>query len=605
VQQTSYGWGFAGDVTAVDVSDLSDINKPLLLAYDYKREKYGDWENGRIGAPFPPIGVDVAVDGKKPDRPIILGAPGTIVYKAEVDLPPGYSVTVPLRVDLKEDFAEFHASYDAKLGVLTATRELTIKQPNVSVGNWEKYQKFAKAISDDHDSWIMLNEAGKPGISKPSSDAQAEQLFDEGLTALRNHDLTRSEDLYTQLIKIDPTYPYAHSNLGTVYLGEDRIADGIKELRKEEDLHSEETYSYRTLGWALQNQHDTAGAIEQYQKLLNLDPKDRDAAMDLAQVLEGEKRYPDAIGVLEKAMSYASDSIPLQSYLGFAYIRNGENDKGLALLQKVVDAKPDSTRSAAELNGIAYTLMGLNAGPDLAQKAADKSLHMQEAASLKSTGNEALSNTSLLGATWDTVGWIYFKEGRFQKALPYLRASWLLTQNPEVGDHLGQLYAKLEKKQEAAHTYQLAYFAMSRNTPFAAGKAILDKIKQHYQELMGANAEIGANAAHRQKDGSFSPMPVEELSRMREVKISREAHPSAHGTFEVVLSPGKGEEVTQIDGDESLKALSEKIKEAKYNVEFPDVGPVRIVRRGILSCGSLGCDLVLLQPDDRSLFVAQ
>jgi hypothetical protein len=55
------------------------------------------------------------------------------------------------------------------------------------------------------------------------------------------------------------------------------------------------------------------------------------------------------------------------------------------------------------------------------------------------------------------------------------------------------------------------------------------------------------------------------------------------------------EEVTQVDGDESLKALSEKIKEAKYNAEFPDAGPVKIVRRGILSCGSLGCDRILIR----------
>jgi hypothetical protein len=60
-----------------------------------------------------------------------------------------------------------------------------------------------------------------------------------------------------------------------------------------------------------------------------------------------------------------------------------------------------------------------------------------------------------------------------------------------------------------------------------------------------------------------------------------------------------------MDEPSKLKALSEKIKGAKYNVEFPDPGPVKIVRRGIVSCGSLGCDLVLLQPDDRTLFAAQ
>ena len=601
LQQTSYRWGFAGDVSAVDVVDVSDINKPLLITYDYKREKFGDWENRRISAPLPPIGLEGTGDSKGPEQPIFLGATGSIEYKAQIELPSGYTPTLPAKLELNEDFADFQATYQTKNGTFTVTRTLTIKKPEVAITAWASYQKFAKAISDDHESWITLNEAGKPGISKPSSDAQAEQLFDEGLTALRNHDLTRSEDLYTQLIKIDPNYAYAHSNLGSVYLGEGRIADGIKELRKEEELHPNETYSYRTLGWALQNQHDTAGAIEQYQKLLNLDPKDRDAAMGLAQVLEGEKRYPDSVTVLEKAIAYAPDSIPLQSYLGFAYIRNGENDKGLVLLQKVTDAKIDSMRSAAELNGLAYTLTELNVGLDLAMKSAAKSLQIQETASLKNSGDEGLRDSYLLGATWDTLGWIYFEQNQYEKALPYLRASWLLTQNPEVGDHLGQLYAKLGKKQEAAHTYQLAYFAMNRNTPFTEGKAILGKIKQHDQELMGANANIGANDTHRSADGSYSPMAVEELSRMREVKITSAPHPSAHGTFEIILSAGKVEDVTQIDGDESLKSLIEKMKEAKYSVEFPDTSRVKIVRRGIVSCGSRGCDLVLLESESRSL----
>lgn len=613
VQQTSYAWGFAGDVSAVDVTDLGDINKPLLLAYDYKRDKYGDWENGRIGIPFPPIGVEGTVDEKKPDQPVTLGAPGTILYKAEVNLPPGYTAQVPLHVDLNEDFAEFHSSYDAKLGVLTATRQLIIKQPSVPLENWDKYQKFAKAVSGDRDAWITLNEthpstnnnaSASPG--KWSWNPETKQLFDEGLRALREHDLARSEDLYKQLIKIDPNYAYAHSNLGTVYLNEGRAADGINELRKEEELHPDETYSYRTLAPALRNQHDTAGAIEQYQKLLDFDPKDRDAAIRLAQLLEEEKRYPDAIGVLEKAVSYAPDSLPLQCQLGIAYMRNGQSDKGLTLLQKALNAETDNPLSGANLNTVAYTLTEFNVGQDVAQQYAEKSLQLLESVSMTpGNGNDRLRNTSSLGATWDTVGWIYFMQGQYEKALPYVRASWLLTQHPEVGDHLGQIYAKLGKKQEAAHAYQLAYLAMNPNTPYPAGQTMLDKIKQHYQELMGANAEIGANTAHRAANGSFSPMPVEELSRIREVKITTAAHPSAHGTFDVVLSPGKVEEVTQIDGDESLRALSDKIKQAKYNVEFPDAGPARITRRGILSCESLGCDLVLLQPDDRSLFSVQ
>jgi hypothetical protein len=170
---------------------------------------------------------------------------------------------------------------------------------------------------------------------------------------------------------------------------------------------------------------------------------------------------------------------------------------------------------------------------------------------------------------------------------------------------MGQLYAKLGKKQEAAHTYQLAYFALDRNTSFAVGQERLGKIKGHYQELMGPSANIGANTARHNSDGGLSPMPVDELSHMREMKITTTAHPSASGTFDVTFTPGKVDEVSQTDGDQSLKPMIEKIKAAKFNVEFPDSSQTKIVRRGIMSCGGLGCDMTFLPTEDRGLLALQ
>ena len=69
---------------------------------------------------------------------------------------------------------------------------------------------------------------------------------------------------------------------------------------------------------------------------------------------------------------------------------------------------------------------------------------------LANTPELGFAATQQLGYIWDTVGWIYFRRGEFEKALPYIRASWLLSQASVVGDHLGQIYAKLGKTQEAA-----------------------------------------------------------------------------------------------------------------------------------------------------------
>jgi tetratricopeptide (TPR) repeat protein len=53
------------------------------------------------------------------------------------------------------------------------------------------------------------------------------------------------------------------------------------------------------LARALLYKHERPEAIAQLQKLLLLDPKDRDAALNLGQLLSAEKRYPEAMGVAE------------------------------------------------------------------------------------------------------------------------------------------------------------------------------------------------------------------------------------------------------------------------------------------------------------------
>jgi tetratricopeptide (TPR) repeat protein len=359
------------------------------------------------------------------------------------------------------------------------------------------------------------------------------------------------------------------------------------------------------LARAFEYRHENSEAEYQLHKLLVLDSKDRDAALNLAGMLTQEKKYSEAVAVLERALETAPDSIPIQLQLGFADVRNGQSDKGLALLQKALMAESDETRSSSELNSVAYTLAELNAGMDVAQQYAEKSVKLLDAQSLTASGSEAFRNTATLGATWDTQGWIHFKQGQYEKALPYLKSAWLLSQRAEVGDHLGQLYAKLGRKQEAAETYRMAYAAVDPRTNLTPQSPIVKNIADHYQELLGKGANPGNISTTRKADGTYTVTPAEELSRMRMSKITTTPHPSASGSFDVVFTPGKVEDVSQVDGDRSLQSMVERIKAAKFNLEFPDSTPTKIVRRGILSCGSLGCELTLLPVEDRGLLAIQ
>ena len=111
-------------------------------------------------------------------------------------------------------------------------------------------------------------------------------------------------------------------------------------------------------------------------------------------------------------------------------------------------------------NNIAYQLSLKKVHLDKAQQYAESAI-AATAAALRNLTLEQLSARDLglapsLVAYWDTLGWIHFAKGDLDKAEKYVSAAWLLGQHGEVGDHLGQIYEKRGRKEQAIHTYALA-----------------------------------------------------------------------------------------------------------------------------------------------------
>ena len=84
---------------------------------------------------------------------------------------------------------------------------------------------------------------------------------------------------------------------------------------------------------------------------------------------------------------------------------------------------------------------------------------------------------------------------------------------------------------------------------------------------------------------------------MRTVKVETGAKEAASAIFSVAFSPGKVEEVKFVSGARSLESIASQLAIRKFNVEFPDESPTKLIRRGMLKCGSTGCDFAMLLPD--------
>ena len=58
------------------------------------------------------------------------------------------------------------------------------------------------------------------------------------------------------------------------------------------------------------------------------------------------------------------------------------------------------------------------------------------------------------GAYIDSLGWLYFKQAKYQEALKELEKASTLLDDPVIFDHLGEVYLKIQEFEKARQAWQ-------------------------------------------------------------------------------------------------------------------------------------------------------
>jgi tetratricopeptide (TPR) repeat protein len=249
---------------------------------------------------------------------------------------------------------------------------------------------------------------------------------------------------------------------------------------------------------------------------------------------------------------------------------------------------------------------------ELAKGYAEKAVAELESRSVKNAEDDdiALPLAGQLATIWDTLGWIYFQSGDLTRAQDLIRASWLLSQSSGVGDHLGQIYERQGKKNQAEHIYQLALVGGNMLRISLPGtessQSLQADIGARYEAIRAARYKLAGNAPtleiRRLPNGEWTPTPEEELSRMRKTRIVSPTAPSGSAEFSIVFSPAKVEAVRYVSGDSAIKSMAQKLATAKYGMVFPAGSAAIVVRRATIVCSrSSGCDVVLHLPESTNI----
>jgi hypothetical protein len=141
-QRISDSMGYAGRVADVSPSKPEDTGEPFRLQYSYIREDYPDWQNHRLTAALPSLGLPHYTEEQRkcPSMPFSDSLDITMVGNIEV--PAGYSAEIPEPVSINKSFARYKASYTFANGILHVERHLTTSAKQLSNSDLKAYNRF-------------------------------------------------------------------------------------------------------------------------------------------------------------------------------------------------------------------------------------------------------------------------------------------------------------------------------------------------------------------------------------------------------------------------------------------------------------------------------
>ena len=359
------------------------------------------------------------------------------------------------------------------------------------------------------------NAADDPGILKDVADYYA-----------ASQQLKEAIPLYLRVLELQPDDANAQEKLATGFVltnQRDKAVEMLEQIIKE---HPEKYQPYDLLAQVLDeearslqraNRIDEAKAkfakvAANYEQSLLINPNHAGTYLRLAELLLGALRDPDrAVKLLAEARRRFPGAPEIVYYLAIAQREAKQSQQAVATFEEALhEAQLDEDNDF--LNAKFYFNYGAGAEQaGLYDKAADllrKSITLDPANSAEACNylgymwadhNMNLDEAELMirralesepnnASYLDSLGWVEFRKGQFDRALDDLQraAKTAEHEDPVVFEHLGDTYLKLNRAREALEAWQKALALDPKN------KNLADKI-QTTKKTIGKDLPIRTN----------------------------------------------------------------------------------------------------------------
>jgi len=584
VKALSASWGLPGEVDDVQLDPIEDTSKPFHLKYHLRQDQYFVVPSSSVNfRPIPPLGMPAIRAPEKSTEPLSIGPAGEMDYRVRLQFPSNYTVRTPTAVKMSRDYGDYSSTYSQSKGILEGERKLVVKVNEVAAARRADYESFRNATQSDQDqllSCTILAPSGQATQAASKMEGTPAELHKAGVKALQSKDYRTAIDLLKRAVDgdaglADTGMKEGWYDLGLAYAGANNHVGAIGAFRKQIELDPNHKHANGDLAMELQQTGKNDEAIAAYRKQLETTPYEKAAHKNLGLLLAQLGRDADARTELEAAAAIPPEDPETKMALAQVYGRLGEKTLAQELLKGLT-----GSASADSGQDIYASALRNDIDPTQTENDAQQVLYdiggQFDSGELDRLGPSAFSSMRLVALAWARMGWAKFQRGENLPAMQFLQSAWLLSQSGAVGNRLGQVLEKQGQAEKARHMYALAV---------AAGGSDVRDSRARLAKLAG-------DPAAAEKELAQAPA---ELVQARTVKLGAITSKSVSARFNLVFdSSPRPERAEFVDGDESLRSAGEQLREKDFPVRFPDVSSVKIVRRGVLSCGGSGCGIELL-----------
>ncbi|MBW2637119.1 MAG: tetratricopeptide repeat protein [Deltaproteobacteria bacterium] len=283
-----------------------------------------------------------------------------------------------------------------------------------------------------------------------------------GLTRLLENKGTEALPYFEKALAADNNYISALAQIAYASIRGGDLDAAVARVRKQIDVNPQNPDFYVLLGRIYAIGKDFSKARASFEEAFKIDPDNEHALFNLAQLEQSQGSIDEALEHYEKISAKNPDNSFISLIIAMLLETKGETVKAKEIYEQVLVTNPENLIA---VNNLAFYLAEHAPTPENLAKAEGLILPFMD----KLKGNLSLT---------DTIAWIYYRKGQYEKARDLLLASQEDVSIPAINYHLGMIFSRLDEKERAKKYLQVALETQSAFPGREDAESELKKLSQ-------------------------------------------------------------------------------------------------------------------------------